>query len=181
MHFSRFAAGAGLSIVLAITVATISTLAAAAIGGLTPVNSRKPAPSVTLKDQSGKAMKLSDFNGKVVLLDFWATWCAGCKVEIPWFIEFEQKYRSRGLSAIGVALDEEGWRTVKPYLSEHPISYPIVLGDMDLLEKKFKLALSLPQTLLIDRNGRIAATHVGVVNKELFERDLQQLLGEPAR
>ena len=91
--------------------------------------------------------------GQVVLLDFWATWCTGCKLEIPWFMEFATKYRSKGLTAIGVAVDDEGWQTIKPYLAQHPISYPIVLGDMDVLQKTFGLPASLPVTLLIDKRA----------------------------
>jgi len=113
-------------------------------------------------------------------VDFWATWCTGCKVEIPWFIEFEKKYRDKGLSAIGVSVDD-GWRPVKTYLAEHPISYPIVLGDMDVLEKTFRLPASLPVTLLIDRRGRVASTHAGVVEREKFEAEIRQLLEERAR
>jgi len=116
-----------------------------------------------------------------VLLDFWATWCTGCKVEIPWFMEFEKKYRGRGLSAIGVAVDDEGWRTVKIYLAEHPITYPVVLGDMDIMEKKFGLPASLPVTLLIDRNGRVASAHAGLVEREKFDADIRQLLDEHRR
>jgi hypothetical protein len=67
----------------------------------------------------------------VVLLDFWATWCTGCKVEIPWFIEFDKAYRAKGLAAVGVAMDDEGWKKVEPYLKEHPISYTVVAGNFD--------------------------------------------------
>ncbi len=140
--------------------------------------SRKPAPALSLRDADGKTVKLSNLKGRVVLLDFWATWCTGCKLEIPWFMEFESKYGTKGLTAVGVSVDEEGWKTVKPYLAQHPISYPIVLGDIDLLEKTFRLPASLPVTLLIDRNGRIAKTHPGVVEREEFEKDIQLLLAE---
>lgn len=143
--------------------------------------SRKAAPAISLPDATGKKHQLSDYKGRVVLLDFWATWCTGCKLEIPWFMEFEKNYGAQGLSAIGVAVEEEGWRTLKPYLIEHPITYPVVLGNMDVMEKKFKLPLSLPITLLIDRSGRIALTHPGVVEKEKFEADIRQLLDERAK
>jgi redoxin len=93
-------------------------------------------------------------------------------------MEFQKKYGSKGLSTVGVAVDDEGWPTVKTYLAEHPITYPVVLGDMDLMEKKFGLPASLPVTLLIDRKGRIASTHAGVVEKEKFEADIRQLLDE---
>ena len=145
---------------------------------VTAVAARKPAPPLSLKDSNKKTIRLSDYKGRVVLVDFWATWCAGCKLEMPWFMEFEKKYSAEGLSAIGIAVDEEGWRTVNAYLGEHPVTYPIVLGNFDTVEKTFKLPASLPHTLLIDRNGRIAATHSGVVEKDKFEADIKQLLDE---
>lgn len=143
--------------------------------------SRKPAPALSLKDAAGKRHHLSDYKGRVVLLDFWATWCTGCKLEIPWFMEFDKKYASKGLSTIGVSVDEEGWKTLKPYLADHPITYPIVLGDFDVLEKRFRLPASLPVTLLIDRQGRVALTHPGVVDQRQFEADITSLIAEPSR
>ena len=81
---------------------------------------RKAAVDFSLPGRDGKALKLSSLKGKVVLLDFWATWCAGCKVEIPWFIEFDKAYRAQGLAAVGVSMDDEGWKTIEPYLKQHP-------------------------------------------------------------
>ena len=168
--------GAALILVFALTALVHPQLFA----GESATGPRKPAPVLSLKDANGKSVKLSDYKGRVVLLDFWATWCTGCKLEIPWFMEFDKKYKSKGLSAMGIAVDEEGWRTVKAYLAEHPITYPIVLGDFDVLEKTFGLPASLPVTLLIDRQGRIAVTHPGVVDKKKFEADIAQLVGERA-
>ena len=138
---------------------------------------RKTAPDLVLNDASGATVKLSALKGKVVLLDFWATWCTGCKEEMPWFMEFQQKYKQRGLASVGVALDEEGWQKVRPYVMEHPINYPIVVGDV-ALGNKFGVTTALPVTLLIDRDGRIAELHVGKVNKAAFEVDIRQLLQE---
>lgn len=170
---------AGVAMLVAMPFA--SAPPAATSPDVVPVASRKPAPAISLRDAAGKKQQLSDYRGRVVLLDFWATWCTGCKPEIPWFIEFDKKYRSEGLSAIGVSVDGEGWRTVKAYLAEHPIIYPIVLGDIDLMQKRFGLPASLPVTLLIDRQGRIAQTHPGVVDQNQFEADIRQLLAEPTR
>ena len=137
---------------------------------------RKPAPTFSLEDAQGKAVKLSDLRGKVVLLDFWATWCHGCKTEIPWFMEFHRKYAGDGLAVIGVSMDEDGWKSVKPFVAEWKIPYPIVVGNQEL--GKLYSVESMPVTLLIDREGRIAETHSGVVEKVSFEKELKHLLSE---
>ena len=137
---------------------------------------RKPANDFSLPGRDGKPVKLSSLKGKVVLLDFWATWCTGCKVEIPWFIEFDKAYRAKGLAADGVAMDDEGWKKVEPYLKEHPISYTVVAGNFDAAGPYGITAL--PVTVLIDRAGRVAARHVGVVDRKAFEGELKQLLAE---
>jgi thiol-disulfide isomerase/thioredoxin len=137
---------------------------------------RKPAPGFTLTDSKRAPITLSDLKGKVVLLDFWATWSAGCKIEMPWFVEFDGKYRRNGLAAIGVSMDEEGWAIVAPYLDAHPVSYPIVLGEPDVADR-YGVAL-LPVTLLIDRNGKVAARHYGVVDKAGLDSEIRKLLKE---
>ena len=150
---------------------------APAEAGLIPAQARKDAVALTLADAAGKAIRLSDHRGKVVLLDFWATWCAGCKIEIPWFMEFQRKYEAQGLRPVGVALDEKGWQTVQPYLQEHPITYPIVVGNAAAIAKQYNIG-ALPMTILIDRRGKIALTHIGMVDKTAFEQNLSKLLRE---
>ena len=137
---------------------------------------RKTAPDFTLNDVHGRPVKLSDFRGKVVLLNFWATWCGPCKLEIPWFIEFEQKYKDRGLVVIGVSMDEEGWDVVKPYLAERRINYRVVIGT-DKIGDAYGGVESLPTTMVIDRDGQIASTHIGLVGKSDYENEIVQLLG----
>ena len=146
-------------------------------GEVTSPNLRKMAPDFSLVDSNGASVKLADYKGKVVLLDFWATWCHGCKTEIPWYMEFQHKYRDRGLSVIGVAMDEDGWKSVKPYIEKTRINYTIVVGNQELA--KTYGAESLPVTLLLDRDGRIAESHAGMVDKAAFEKDLQTLLQPP--
>ncbi len=146
---------------------------------LTPADSRKTAPEFGLEDSDGALIKLSSYKGRVVLLDFWATWCTGCKVEIPWYVEFQDKYKKSGLSAIGVSLDDDGWKSVKPFLRKHKINYPIVIGDWNDMGNRFGFN-SMPATLLIDRDGRIADMHVGMVDKDAFEREIQILLRQSA-
>jgi len=160
-------------------VAASLVLSAKAPADLTPANSRKAAPDFALEDSTGALIKLSSFKGRVVLLDFWATWCTGCKVEIPWYVEFQDKYKKSGLSAIGVSLDDDGWKSVKPFLQEHKINYPIVIGTWDTMGKSFAFD-SMPATLLIDRDGKIADLHVGMVDKDAFEGEIKILLEEAA-
>ncbi len=158
--------------------ALCSALPATAQADLASTSSRKAAPGLTLNDSKGTAIKLSDYKGNVVLLDFWATWCHGCKVEIPWYVEFQNKYKESGLSVIGVAMDDDGWKSVTPFLEEEKINYPIVIGTSELA-KPFGVD-ALPVTLLIDRDGKIADSHTGLVDKTEFEKEIQILLKESA-
>src|ERR1700743_3023561 len=116
--------------------------------------SRQQAPEFALKDSSGKLVHLSDFKGKVVLLNFWATWCGPCKIKIPWFIEFENIYKNRGFAVLGVSMDDDGWRAWKPFLREKAVNYRVVLGDGPVA-RMYGGVESLPTTFLIDREGRI--------------------------
>jgi peroxiredoxin len=140
---------------------------------------RKAAPDFRLNDATGKAVKLSDFKGKMVLLNFWATWCGGCKVEIPELIEFQNKYKDRGLEVIGVSTDTDGWKVVKPFVTEKKINYTVLLGDDEIC--KLYSVEAMPVTLLIDREGRIAASHEGVVEKSMGESEIKMLLQENAK
>src|SRR5579864_6880362 len=106
---------------------------------------RKVAPDFALKDASGNTVHLSDYKGKVVLLDFWATWCGPCKIEIPWFMEFEQQLKSRGFAVLGVSMDEGGWDEVKPYIQERKINYRILMGT-DVVGQAYGGVDSLPTT-----------------------------------
>jgi peroxiredoxin len=138
-------------------------------------SNRKAAPPFTLKDAEGKTVSLEDYKGKVVLLNFWATWCGPCKIEIPWFIAFEQKYKDKGFSVLGVSMDEEGWSIVKPFLAEEKINYRVLLGN-DSVGTLYGGVDSLPTTFVIDREGNIAATHIGLVSKTDYEDEIVPLL-----
>jgi peroxiredoxin len=144
-------------------------------GGAKAAGARKAAPDFTLKDVNGKPVKLSDFKGKVVLLNFWATWCGPCKIEIPWFMEFERTYKDRGFAVIGIALDEEGWEVVKPYLEARKVNYRVVLGTPQV-EQLYGGVGSIPMSFIIDREGRVARTHLGLVSKSEYVNDIEQLL-----
>ena len=135
---------------------------------------RVAAPDFTLIDANGKSIRLSEIKGKVVLVNFWATWCGGCQIEIPWFRDFYNRYKKSGLDAVGVSLDSDGWTSVRPYLKEKPIAYTIVIGD-ETTAKEFHVN-SMPVTLLIDRNGKVAAKHTGVVAKGTYQIEIETLL-----
>jgi peroxiredoxin len=155
------------------TLATLSWTSSSAVGA------RKAAPAFALTDANGSSVRLTDYRGRIVLLDFWATSCGGCKVEIPWYKEFADKYKSNGLAVIGVSLDDDGWKIVKPFLAKNPINYPVVIGGENLI--KLYGIESMPTTLLIDRDGNIAASHVGMVDKGKFEAEIQMLLKNNAK
>lgn len=141
---------------------------------------RKPAPNFSLKDADGRIVQLSDFRGKVVLLNFWATWCDPCRIEIPWFVEFERQHKGQGFAVVGVSMDEDGWQAVKPFVREAGINYRILLGN-DTVSDLYGGIDSLPTSFVIDREGRIAAVHIGLVSKSRYENDLQQLFQAPAK
>ncbi len=136
---------------------------------------RKAAPDFELKDANGKIVHLSDYRGSVVLLDFWATWCGPCGIEIPWFTDFQRRYKDRGFEVLGVSMDDGGWKDVKPFVAEKKINYPVVLGD-DHTSDLYGDVEALPTTFVIDREGRVASVHVGLVDKKEFDDAIQKLL-----
>ena len=174
--YSRVLVAAGLSAVLLLGGCSSSKPVNAASASMKPDKERKAAPDFELKDADGKTVRLSDYKGKIVLLDFWATWCGPCKIEIPWFIQFERTYKDKGFSVIGVAMDEEGWTVVKPFIAEMAINYRVLQGN-DGTAQLYGGVEALPTTFLIDREGKIAATHVGLNGKDDFENGIKKLLG----
>jgi len=140
---------------------------------------RKHAPDFALKDADGKLVHLADYRGKVVLLDFWATWCGPCVIEIPWFQEFQRKYKDRGFEVLGVSMDDDGWKAITPFVQRRKINYRVVLGD-DKTGDQYGGLEALPTTFVIDRNGRIAAVHVGLASKKDFSDAIEKLLEDPA-
>ena len=131
-----------------------------------------PAPDVTFKDLDGKDVPLSQYKGKVVLLNFWATWCEPCQVEIPWLIEMQQKYSSKGFTILGVDVDDEGNNVVSAYTAKErfnvngeklPMNYPILRGN-DAVADKFGGLLGYPTSFLISRDGKIVKKVQGLVD-----------------
>ncbi len=145
---------------------------------LQPAKARRPAADFALSDASGATARLADYHGKVILLDFWATWCHGCKEEIPWFSEFQRTYGGKDFAVVGISLDDGGWNVVKPFLASANIPYRIVLGN-DSIAQNYGIQ-SMPDTFLIDRQGRVAAAYTtGVVDKADVEANIRTVLSQP--
>jgi thiol-disulfide isomerase/thioredoxin len=137
--------------------------------------SEMPAPAWQLKDPGGKTVQFSDFKGKVVVLDFWATWCPPCLAEIPEFIALQKKYGEKGLVVVGVSMDEGGTVPVARFVKNHGVDYPIVMGD-DKISADYGDIMGLPTTFVIDRQGKIVARHEGPTAPATFEQDIAKLL-----
>jgi len=152
-----------------------------------PGASRKQAPDFQLVTADGAKVRLSDFRGKVVLLNFWATGCGGCVLEIPSFIDIEKTYKEADFQAVGVSMDmsyegrksaEAAWSSVRPFMKKYGINYTIAMGDDETLGA-YALK-SLPDTFLIDKSGRIAVAYTGVViDKDNVAANIKSLMSEP--
>ncbi len=153
---------------------------ARAVGTATPLIAspeRRMAPALSAFDQSGRAVSLAAYRGSVVLLNFWATWCRPCEVEIPWFGELQQRYADRGLVVVGVSMDDDGWAPVRGFLTKHRMTYPVILASDDV-RRGYADVIALPTTLILDRTGRIASKRVGLAEKADYEGDIRAVLAE---
>jgi thiol-disulfide isomerase/thioredoxin len=133
--------------------------------------------SSTLADLDGKLQPLSQWRGKVVLVNFWATWCAPCREEIPLLIDLQKKYEARGLQLVGIAVDQP--EKVRPYAAEMGMNFPVLMGGIDAMDLSRTLgnrAGVLPFTIVLNREGHIALRHVGVVKEAAMESLLSSLL-----
>ena len=133
------------------------------------------APNFTLKDLDGKKVTLRDLKGKVVLLEFWATWCPPCRVSIPVIEKIYTNYRGKGLAILGISLDGGDWDSVKTFASEFGMSYPILQGDDDVSQKY--MVRTIPLFVLLDREGNIRHRFLGAGNEEAIEKEIKALLG----
>lgn len=136
-------------------------------------NKLKPAPSFALKDLKGNRVRLSDFRGKIVIVDFWAPWCPPCRKEIPYFIDLYDKYKNRDLKVIGISFDTNPER-IRALAKIWGINYIIVIADSKVTE--YYGVVSIPTTLVINRKGEIYRRYVGYRDKAVFEKDIENLL-----
>jgi thiol-disulfide isomerase/thioredoxin len=143
-----------------------------------------PEPELTLKDLDGKDVSLSEYKGKVVLVNFWATWCEPCRVEIPWLIEMQQKYGPKGFVLLGIALDEEGKSVVAPFVAKErfdvngqklPMSYKILIGNDDAADK-FGGLFGYPTSVLISRDGKQIKRVTGMISEDEMNKAIESQL-----
>ncbi len=152
--------------------------------GTKETSSAAAEASVQIPTMEGTNTSLDQYKGKVVLVNFWATWCAPCRIEIPWLIEFNEKYGPKGLVILGVAMDDEGNQVVQPYVRDrrfdvngHPeaMNYPILLGNSKIAEK-FGGILGMPTSMLYSREGKKVKTIVGLIDHDDLSKTLDSQL-----
>jgi len=135
----------------------------------------KIAPEFSLKDVNGAEKKLSDFKGKVLIIDFWATWCPPCRQEIPHFVSLYSQYKDQGLEIIGISLDQDSGRVLPGFIESNSINYTILAGNEEVTDLYGGIA-AIPTTFIIDKDGNIRKKYVGYNEKEVFEKEIKELL-----
>jgi peroxiredoxin len=133
------------------------------------------APGFTLRALDGGSVRLADYKGKVVLLNFWATYCVPCKTETPWFVELQKKHADAGLQVIGITMDEPDNKRLPKFVADMGVNYPIAFGNYDIADA-YNHVEALPVTFLITRDGKIAKAIRGIESKEKLEAEVEKLL-----
>lgn len=157
------------------TRAVITATILVALSSLVLGQGEKPAPKLELKDVEGRALRLSDYKGKVVLLNFWATWCAPCRAEIPDLVKWQREYKSKGLQVIGVTYPPEELAEVREFIKSLKVNYPVALGD-EQTKAMFDEGETLPVTVVIDKDGMIREVIQGIIFPEEFEQKVKPFL-----
>jgi len=167
---------APLSVLLAVVAAVVASLGLGTrIEADDDNDAAELAPAWALKDLAGNTVRSDQFAGKTVVVDFWATWCGPCRMEIPGYIELQKKYADKGLVVIGVSLDRQGPGVVKRFAAENGINYPIVMGDEKIVDA-FGGVEGIPTTFIIGPDGTIRHKKVGAMHTEQFEELLKPVL-----
>ncbi len=138
------------------------------------------APDFTLQSLDGKTVRLTDFRGKAVLLNFWATWCEPCKLEMPWFVELQKQYGPQGLEVLGVAMDDSGKETVAKFAKDMGVNYPVLLGKESVGDEYGGLEY-LPTSFYIDRDGKVVARVFGLRSRSDIEDWIKEALSRGSR
>lgn len=132
-------------------------------------------PDLELSALDGSTIRLADGNGRVKLVNFWATWCAPCREEIPHFNELYAQYREKGLDIVAISMDEEGAEVVRPFVADHGMTYPVALGSDEVAEA-FGGVFGFPTTFLVDREGKVVESWVGVIPPRVLEEKVRTLV-----
>src|SRR5437016_4339345 len=142
----------------------------------------KPAPDFTLQSLDGKNIQLSSFRGKAVLLNFWATWCGPCKIEMPWFVELQKEYGPQGFQIVGVAMDDSSTEDITKFVREMGINYPVLLGKEEV-GQSYGGVNALPTSFFIDRDGKLVAREFGLQSRSVFVDHIKEALnqGQPVQ
>jgi thiol-disulfide isomerase/thioredoxin len=152
------------------------TAAAAPAAGKCDAKAKPANLDFVLKDMNGRDVKLADFKGKVILLNFWATWCGPCKYEIPMFVELQAKYQDQGLTFLGFSVDDPPDK-LKPFAEQYKINYPVLVGlGHEDVQDAFGPMWGIPVTLMISRDGNVCKRHMGIATKDQLEQDIKDLL-----
>ncbi|MEW6455402.1 MAG: TlpA disulfide reductase family protein [Acidobacteriota bacterium] len=138
----------------------------------------KKAMDFTLSDVEGNKFTLSQFNGNVVILNFFATWCKFCRMEIPHLVELYNQYKDKGLTVISISVDRNPHEVLKPFIQSYSINFPVLIGEENVVNEYFGGNQGIPFNVVIDKNGYIRKTYVGVREKSVFENDLKELSEE---
>ena len=138
----------------------------------------KVAPDFALQSINGKTVRLSDFRGKAVLLNFWATYCAPCRIEMPWFVELQDRYASEGLQVVGVAMDDASPDDIEKFASELGVNYPILVGE-EAVGNAYGGVQFLPSTFYIGRDGKVVDKVFGLKTKNEIEENVKKTLAHP--
>ena len=174
------------AIVIVVVIAAVALMLLAGVrmarpkAGVVKLNSvgknGSVAPDFELQSLDGKPVRLSDFRGKAVLLNFWATWCAPCKIEMPWFVDLQKQYAPQGLQVIGVAMDDSGEDAIAKFTKQMGINYPILIGK-EAVGDAYGGVEFLPTTFIIDRQGKVVDRVFGLVSRSEFENGIKKALG----
>jgi thiol-disulfide isomerase/thioredoxin len=157
------------------TRAAVSATLLVALFSLVLGQGEKPAPNLELKDVEGRALRLSDYKGRVVLLNFWATWCAPCRAEMPDLIKWQRGYKGKGLQVIGVTYPPEELTEVRKFIKSIKVNYPVALGE-EQTKALFDKGETLPVTVVIDKKGMVREVIQGIIFPEEFEQKVKPLL-----